>query len=100
MGSRMPPQDPPAGDPTPRKVRGSLSLRPPSRVDQTIAVVFPARTLLMVIVVTLLTAIAVINAGRLLAIFAGVVPALGLAPPVSWMVRRGWKRGAASLAAF
>jgi predicted PurR-regulated permease PerM len=69
-------------------------------VDQTVAIVFPVRTLIMLVVVFVLVMLAVETAGTLLSIFVATVLALGLDPPVSWLERRGWKRGRAALAAF
>ena len=47
-----------------------------------------------------LVALAILSLGTLLSIFLAAVLALGLDPPVSALVQRGWKRGRASLVIF
>ena len=56
--------------------------------------------MLMVLGVALLVALAVLSLGTLLSIFLAAVLALGLDPIVGALVRRGWKRGIASLVVF
>src|SRR3954452_9757155 len=70
--------------------------RPPQRV----AIVIPFSTLLVVLAFGLLVFLAVVSFGTLLSIFLAAVIALGLDPPVGALVRRGWKRGIASLVMF
>jgi predicted PurR-regulated permease PerM len=71
-------------------------VRPPPRV----AIVIPFSTLLVVLGFGLLVFLAVVSFGTLLSIFLAAVIALGLDPPVGALVRRGWKRGIASLVLF
>ena len=59
-----------------------------------VAIVIPLRTLVTVAVFAGLVALAILSAGTLLSIFVAVVLALGLDPPVTALVARGW-RGAA-----
>src|SRR5262245_54195494 len=69
---------------------------PPQRVE----IVIGARTLLVLLGVAALVALAILSLGTLLSIFLAAVLALGLDPVVGGMVARGWKRGPASLAVF
>ena len=65
-----------------------------------VAIVIPLRTLVTVVVFAAFVALAVLSAGTLLSIFVAAVLALGLDPPVSALVARGWRRGRAALATF
>jgi predicted PurR-regulated permease PerM len=67
---------------------------PPQRVE----VIVTWRTLLVVLTFCVLVALALLSLGTLISIFLAAVIALGLDPLVSALVRRGWKRGVASLA--
>jgi predicted PurR-regulated permease PerM len=69
---------------------------PPERVE----VVIPFRTMLTVLAFVLVVVLAVLSLGTLISIFLAAVIALGLDPLVGRLVRRGWKRGLASLAVF
>src|SRR3954452_10839806 len=69
---------------------------PPPRVQ----IVVPVRTLLSVVAVGGLVALALLSLGTLLSIFVAAVLALGLDPVVGRMVTRGWARGRASVAVF
>ena len=69
---------------------------PPQRVE----VFVSARTLLTLLGVGLLVALAILSLGTLLSIFLAAVLALGLDPVVGALVRRGWKRGRAALVVF
>jgi predicted PurR-regulated permease PerM len=69
---------------------------PPQRVE----VIFPARTLLVLLAFGSLVVLAVFSLGTLLSIFVAAVLALGLDPVVAALERRGWGRGRASLAVF
>jgi predicted PurR-regulated permease PerM len=69
---------------------------PPQRVEISVS----ARTVLGVLAICVLVALALLSLGTLLSIFVAAVLALGLDPPVSRLVERGWKRGLASLAVF
>ena len=69
---------------------------PPRRVE----IVVPIRTLLTLLAFGVLVALAILSLGTLLSVFLATVLALGLDPVVSALVRRGWKRGVASLAVF
>jgi predicted PurR-regulated permease PerM len=62
--------------------------------------VIGARTLLTVLGVGLLVVLAILSLGTLLSIFLAAVVALGLDPIVGALVKRGWKRGPASLVVF
>jgi predicted PurR-regulated permease PerM len=70
------------------------------RSPQRVEIVVPARTMLIVLGVGALVAIAVLSLGTLLSIFVAAVIALGLDPIVGALVRRGWHRGRAALAVF
>ncbi len=70
--------------------------RPPQRVE----LLIPLRTMVVVLAVAGLVALAVLSLGTLLSIFVAAVLALGLDPPVGALVRRGWNRGRASVAMF
>ena len=70
--------------------------RPPQRVE----VAIPASTLGLLAAFGLLVALAVVSLGTLLSIFVAGILALGLDPVVGALVRRGWKRGKASLFVF
>ena len=63
-------------------------------------VVIGGRMLLTLLGVGLLVALAILSLGTLLSIFLAAVLALGLDPIVGALVRRGWKRGPASLVVF
>ncbi len=67
---------------------------------QSVEIVIPVRTMLLVLGVAALVALAVVSLGTLLSIFVAAVLALGLDPVVGALVKRGWKRGRASLAVF
>jgi predicted PurR-regulated permease PerM len=69
---------------------------PPARVEVTVSV----RTLLVLLTFGALVALAVLSLGTLLSIFVAAVVALGLDPPVSALVRRGWGRARAALGVF
>jgi predicted PurR-regulated permease PerM len=69
---------------------------PPQRVEITIG----ARTLLMLVAVGALVALALLSLGTLISIFLAAILALGLDPVVGALVKRGWKRGHASLCVF
>lgn len=69
-------------------------LPPPGRVE----LVIPWRTLFTVAAFAAGAALAILSLGSLLSIFVAGVLALGLDPVVSALVRRGWKRGPASVA--
>jgi predicted PurR-regulated permease PerM len=70
------------------------------RSPQRVEVVVPVRTLMVLLGFGLLVALAVLSLGTLLSIFVAGIIALGLDPVVGALVRRGWKRGLASLAVF
>src|SRR4051794_12451811 len=69
---------------------------PPPRVQ----IVVPVRTLLTLLAVGVVVALAILSLGTLLSIFVAAVLALGLDPVVGRMVVRGWGRGRASVAVF
>jgi predicted PurR-regulated permease PerM len=69
---------------------------PPQRVE----VVIGARTLLTLAAFGAVVALALLSLGTLISIFLAAVIALGLDPVVGALVRRGWKRGIASLVVF
>jgi predicted PurR-regulated permease PerM len=71
--------------------------RPPS---QRVELVIPVRTLLMLLAVAALVALALLSLGTLISIFLAAVLALGLDPVVAALVRKGWRRGPASLFVF
>ncbi len=60
----------------------------------------PARTLLSVVAVAGLIALALVSLGTLISILLAAVLAFGLDPVVAALVRRGWNRGRASLFTF
>jgi predicted PurR-regulated permease PerM len=68
----------------------------PARVE----VAITTRTLLQLLVFAVLVALALVSLGTLISILLAAVLALGLDPPVSALVRRGWKRGRAALSVF
>src|SRR5829696_794762 len=68
----------------------------PQRVEIAVA----TRTLLQLLIVGALVALAVLSLGTLLSIFLAAVIALGLDPLVGALVRRGWGRGNAALSVF
>jgi predicted PurR-regulated permease PerM len=70
------------------------------RSPQRVEIVVPVRTLMVLLGFGLLVALAVLSLGTLLSIFVAAIIALGLDPVVGALVRRGWKRGLASLAVF
>jgi predicted PurR-regulated permease PerM len=74
----------------------STDRRPPQSVE----VVVPVRTMLVVVAFGALVALALLSLGTLISIFLATVLAMGLDPLVSALVRRGWGRGRASLAVF
>src|SRR6185503_19561861 len=57
-------------------------------------------TLLVLLAFVTLVVLAVLALGTLISIFVAAVLALGLDPPVSALVRRGWGRTRAALALF
>jgi predicted PurR-regulated permease PerM len=67
---------------------------------QRVAIVLPLRTLVTVVAFAAVVLLAVLSAGTLLSIFVAGVLALGLDPPVSRLVARGWPRARAALATF
>jgi predicted PurR-regulated permease PerM len=67
---------------------------------QRVEIVIPVRTLMVVLAFALMVALAVLSLGTLLSIFLAAVVALGLDPIVAALVKRGWKRGRASLVVF
>lgn len=67
---------------------------------QRVEVVVGARTLLALAAFGALVALALLSLGTLISIFLAAVIALGLDPVVGALVRRGWKRGPASLVVF
>jgi len=69
---------------------------PPQRVE----IVVGARTLLTLLGIGALVALALLSLGTLLSIFLAAVLALGLDPVVAALIRRGWKRGRASVTVF
>jgi predicted PurR-regulated permease PerM len=69
---------------------------PPQRVE----IVIGVRTLLTLLGFGVLVALALLSLGTLISIFLAAVLALGLDPVVGALVRRGWKRGRASLTVF
>src|SRR3954454_15054469 len=60
----------------------------------------PVRTLATLTAFGGLVVLAVLSLGTLLSIFVAAVLALGLDPIVGALVRRGWKRGPASVGVF
>ena len=70
--------------------------RRPERVE----IAVPMRTLLQLLIFGALVVLAIASLGTLLSIFLAAVLALGLDPPVTALVRRGWRRGRAALTVF
>jgi len=79
----------------PRVEQPPPETRPP-RVEVTVSV----HTLLLLLAFAVLVVLAVVALGTLVSIFVAAVLALGLDPPVSALVRRGWGRTRAALALF
>jgi predicted PurR-regulated permease PerM len=71
-----------------------------SRTPQRVEVVVPVRTLVTISVFGGLVLLVALSIGTLLSILVAGVLALGLDPIVGSLVRRGWKRGVASLFVF
>ncbi len=69
---------------------------PAQRVEVSVS----GRTVVMLLGVGALVALAILSLGTLLSIFLAAVLALGLDPIVGALVRRGWKRGRAALVVF
>ena len=69
---------------------------PPQRVE----IVIGARTMLVLLGVGVVVALAILSLGTLLSIFLAAVVALGLDPVVGGLVTRGWGRGRAALSVF
>jgi predicted PurR-regulated permease PerM len=69
---------------------------PPQRVE----IVIGVRTLLTLVALGALVALAILSLGTLLSIFLAAVIALGLDPVVGALVRRGWGRGRAAVVVF
>src|SRR4051812_25874420 len=67
---------------------------------QRVEISIPVRTLLQLLMFATLVALAILSMGTLLSIFLAAVLALGLDPPVTALVRRGWGRGRAALVIF
>jgi predicted PurR-regulated permease PerM len=67
---------------------------------QRVEVVVSFRTLLGLLAFVAVVLLAVLSLGTLLSIFLAAVLAFGLDPVVANLVRRGWKRGTASLVVF
>jgi len=67
---------------------------------QRVELYIPTRTLLQVAAFAAIVALAILSLGTLLSIFLAAVLALGLDPVVAALVKRGWKRGRASLVVF
>jgi predicted PurR-regulated permease PerM len=93
---------PPAGqaerdDGAPPPLGPSAAKRPP---PPRVAIVIPFSTLTVVLCFALLVFLAIVSFGTLLSIFLAAVLALGLDPPVTALVRRGWGRGRAALVLF
>jgi predicted PurR-regulated permease PerM len=77
--------------------------RPPAAAEprrEQVEISIPVRTLLQLLMFGTLVALAILSLGTLLSIFLAAVLALGLDPPVSALVRRGWGRGRAALLIF
>src|SRR3954452_25329366 len=83
--------------PWPRRASAEADMDPP---PQRVEIAIPVRTLLMLLAVAALVALAILSLGTLLSIFVAAVLAIGLDPVVSAMVRRGWGRGRAAVATF
>jgi predicted PurR-regulated permease PerM len=71
--------------------------RPPV---QPVAIIVPWRTLGTLLAFGALVILAILSLGTLISIFLAAVIALGLDPVVGALVRRGWKRGVASVFVF
>ena len=69
---------------------------PPQRVEITVSM----RTIVQLLAVGAVVLLALLSLGTLLSIFLAAVVAFGLDPIVSALVKRGWKRGPASLVVF
>ena len=65
-----------------------------------VEIAVPARTLLQLLAFAAVVALALVSLGTLISVFLAAVLALGLDPPVSALVRRGWSRGGAALSVF
>jgi predicted PurR-regulated permease PerM len=70
------------------------------RAPQRVEIAVPFSTLMVLLSFGGLVALALVSLGTLLSIFVAAVLALGLDPVVGALVKRGWKRGSASLAVF
>jgi predicted PurR-regulated permease PerM len=70
------------------------------RPQQRVEVVVSVHTMVTVLAFGALVVLAVLSLGTLLSILVAAVLALGLDPVVGALVRRGWKRGLASVAVF
>jgi len=70
------------------------------RLSQRVEITMSARTVLAALGVLAVVALALLSLGTLLSIFLAGVVAFGLDPVVANLVRRGWKRGTASLVVF
>src|ERR1700752_4538261 len=70
------------------------------RPSQRVEIVIPVSTMFVVLAFAAVVALAVLSLGTLLSILVAAVLALGLDPIVGALVRRGWKRGRASLFVF
>jgi predicted PurR-regulated permease PerM len=73
---------------------------PHERRTARVEIFVPVRTLLQLLGVGALVALALVSLGTLISIFLAAVIALGLDPVVTAMVRRGWGRGRASVLVF
>jgi predicted PurR-regulated permease PerM len=73
---------------------------PPPQPQPRVEIAVPVRTLLQLLAFGVLVTLALLSLGTLISILLATVLALGLDPPVSAMVRRGWKRGRAALTVF
>jgi len=71
-----------------------------NRTPQRVEILVPVRTLLVLVALGGLVALAILSVGTLLSIFVAAVLALGLDPVVARMVARGWGRTRAALAVF
>lgn len=67
---------------------------------QRVEISVSARTVLGVLGLCALVALVLVSLGTLLSIFVAGIVALGLDPPVSRLVARGWRRGIAALTVF
>ena len=70
------------------------------RSPQRVEVAVPVSTLMVILAFGALVVLAILSLGTLLSIFLAAVVALGLDPVVGALVKRGWKRGTASLVVF